>query len=129
MNRLTSVACSMIISCFLLPFSAGASKLAGCAAKRADIENQLRYAREHNNTHQISRLQTALDNNKASCTDAGLLLERQHKVAEKQRKVAEREQELAIAGETGDQEKIKQKEKKLTRAKKELAEAQSMLTR
>ncbi|EFR3947649.1 DUF1090 family protein [Salmonella enterica] len=35
-----------------------------------------------------------------------------------------REQELAIAGETGDQKKIKQKQKKLAQAKEELAEAQ-----
>ncbi|HEB6949752.1 TPA: DUF1090 domain-containing protein [Salmonella enterica subsp. enterica serovar Hvittingfoss] len=110
-------------------FSATAEGLTGCAAKRAEIENQLRYAKEHNNTRQISGLQAALNENEHHCTDAGLLLERQHKVAEKQRKVADREQELAIAGETGDQKKIRQKEKKLKQAKEELAEAQSELAR
>ncbi|EAQ6131937.1 DUF1090 domain-containing protein [Salmonella enterica] len=129
MSKLTVVSCGMVLSCLMLPFYAGADTLTGCTAKRADIENQIRYAKEHNNVHQTSRLQTALDKNKTSCTDEGLLLERKHKVAEKQRKVAEREQELAIAGETGDQEKIRQKEKKLKQAKEDLAAAQSELAR
>lgn len=129
MNKLPLISFAVLLSYPLLSLNTSASVLTGCAAKRADIENQLRYAREHNNSHQTTRLQMALDKNKASCTDAGLLQERQNKVAEKQRKVSEREQELAIAGETGDQKKIRQKEKKLAQAKEELAEAQSMLTR
>ncbi|EAO0949131.1 DUF1090 domain-containing protein [Salmonella enterica subsp. enterica serovar Newport] len=124
MNKLTLISFAVLLSSLLFSFNTSASVLTGCAAKRADIENQLQYAREHNNSHQITRLQMALDKNKANCTDAELLQERQNKVAEKQRKVSEREQELAIAGETGDQKKIKQKQKKLAQAKEELAEAQ-----
>ncbi|EGJ5260342.1 DUF1090 domain-containing protein [Salmonella enterica subsp. enterica serovar Typhimurium] len=129
MNKLTLISFAVVLSYPLFSLNTSAADLTGCAAKRADIENQLQYAREHNNSHQITRLQVALDKNKTNCTDAALSLERQHKIAEKQRKVAEREQELAIAGETGDQKQIKQKEKKLTKAKEELAEAQSLLTR
>ncbi|EAO1993198.1 DUF1090 domain-containing protein [Salmonella enterica] len=129
MNKIVLLPLVASLTGLTFSFSAAAEGLTGCAAKRASIENQIRYARKHNNIDQISGLQAALNKNEHHCTDAGLLLERQHKVAEKQRKVAEREQELALAGETGDQKKIRQKEKKLKQAKEELAKAQSELAR
>ncbi|HCM1954408.1 TPA: DUF1090 domain-containing protein [Salmonella enterica subsp. salamae serovar 9,46:z4,z24:z39:z42] len=125
MNKITVISSGVLFSWLILSISVGATDLAGCAAKRADIENQLRYAKAHNNIHKIAGLQAALNNNEDTCTDAGLLSERKRKIAEKQRKVMEREQELAAAGETGDLKKIKQKEKKLQKAQEELTKAQS----
>ncbi|HFK7185986.1 TPA: DUF1090 domain-containing protein [Serratia odorifera] len=109
--------------------ASAADTLTGCAAKRAEIEYQIGYAKAHNNTHQVAGLQAALDETERHCTDDGLLRQRQAKVAEKQSKVAEREHELQNARETGSQKKIKQKEKKLASAKEELTEAQQALSR
>ncbi|HEI8868028.1 DUF1090 domain-containing protein [Serratia sp. AKBS12] len=108
--------------------ASAADALTGCAAKRAEIEYQIGYAKAHNNVHQVAGLQAALDETVRNCTDDGLLRQRQAKVAEKQSKVAEREHELQNARETGSQKKIKQKEKKLASAKEELAEAQQALS-
>ena len=108
--------------------ASAADALTGCAAKRAEIEYQIGYAKAHNNTHQVAGLQAALDETVRNCTESGLLSQRQAKVAEKQSKVAEREHELQNARETGSQKKIRQKEKKLASAKEELAEAKEALT-
>lgn len=71
--------------------------LTGCAAKRSAIENQLEYARKHNNWGQIRGLEKALKENAAHCTDAGLKQAREAKVARRERKLAEAEAELKQA--------------------------------
>ncbi|MBS3046434.1 DUF1090 domain-containing protein [Enterobacter mori] len=100
-----------------------------CKAKQVDIENQISYARAHNNLSQISSLEKALKEVQAHCTDSKLYAERQEKVREKERKVAEREQELKSAEETGNRDKIRKKQKKLAKAYYELGEAKDALTR
>lgn len=104
-----------------------AGDLTGCTAKRAEIQRQIDYARAHNNMHRVAGLQAALTENEIHCTEAGLLRDRQNKVAEKVRKVAERNQEVRDAKETGNAKKIKQKEKKAAQAREELAEAEAEL--
>lgn len=121
------MSCTVALTSMILSSTANADELTGCTQKRTEIENQLRYARKHNNTFEIAGLQTALDKNNSNCTDEGVLLKKQNKIAENQRKVAERERELTFARKNGDQKKIKQKEKKLTQAKADLTEAQSQL--
>lgn len=91
------------------------------------MENQITYAREHNNTHQIAGLQKALREIEEHCTDPQLLRQRQLKIAEKEQKVAERQAELEQAKETGNPQKIAQKQKKLDHAREELQDAQLML--
>ncbi|EAA8755120.1 DUF1090 domain-containing protein [Salmonella enterica subsp. enterica serovar Lexington] len=104
-----------------------AGDLTGCMAKRADIQQQIDYARAHNNMHRVAGLQEALTENETHCTEVGLLRARQNKVAEKVRKVAERDQEVRDAIETGNAKKIKLKEKKAGQARDELAEAEAEL--
>lgn len=99
----------------------------GCAAKKQEVENQITYAREHNNTHRIAGLQKALRELEAHCDDPQLLKQRQLKITEKENKVAERQAELKRAHETGDLKKMAQKQKKLDRAREELQDAQNML--
>lgn len=99
----------------------------GCIAKKQEVENQITYAREHNNTHQIAGLQKALREIEEHCTDPQLLRQRQLKIAEKEQKVAERQAELEQAKETGNPQKIAQKQKKLDHAREELQDAQLML--
>lgn len=100
----------------------------GCAAKKLEVENQISYAREHNNTHQIAGLQKALREIAERCTDTQLLKQRQLKVEEKNRKVAKRQTELEQARETGNPKKMAQKQKKLDHAREELQDAQNALS-
>ncbi|EAA8118084.1 DUF1090 domain-containing protein [Salmonella enterica subsp. houtenae] len=106
---------------------AHAASPTGCAAKRLEVENQMSYAREHNNTHQIAGLQKALREIDEHCTDPQLLKQRQLKVEEKTRKVAERQTELDQARETGNPKKMAQKQKKLDHAREELQDARNAL--
>ncbi|EDC5554845.1 DUF1090 domain-containing protein [Salmonella enterica] len=111
----------------LLSIQSYATPPVGCAAKKQEVENQITYANEHNNTHQIAGLQKALREIEEHCTDPQLLRQRQLKIAEKEQKVAERQAELEQAKETGNPQKIAQKQKKLDHAREELQDAQLML--
>lgn len=116
----------------LLLLSSGsgyAETLTGCKAKQAEIENQISWAKAHNNLSQISGLEQALKEVQEHCTDSQLYAERQEKVREKERKVADREEELRSAKETGNMDKIRKKQKKLAEAHYELAEAKDALSR
>jgi len=115
---------------FPLTFTAAhaASALTGCAAKKQEIETQLSFARQHNNTHQVAGLETALREVNQNCTEGSLLKQRQEKVAEKKVKVQEREQELAKAKAEGrSASKIQKREDKLLNARQELKEAEQAL--
>lgn len=98
--------------------------LTGCAAKRSAIENQLEYARKHNNWGQIRGLETALKENAAHCTDISLKQERQAKVAKAKGEVAERKADLAQAQAKGDTDKIAKRERKLAESEAELKQAE-----
>lgn len=100
----------------------------GCEAKKQDIQQELKMAREHNNASQIAGLEKALREANEHCTDSGLLKARQDKVAEKQSKVQEREQDLREAQATGRHDKIEKQQRKLDDAREELKEAQDALS-
>lgn len=122
----------LALSLCLLPltFTAAhaASALTGCAAKKQEIETQLSFARQHNNSHQIAGLETALREVDQHCTEGSLLKQRQEKVAEKKVKVQEREQELAKAKAEGrSASKIQKREDKLSDARQALNEAEQAL--
>ena len=129
MKKILLPVCFCVLPALGYSFTAHAEALTGCAAKRAEIENQISYAKSHNNHHQVAGLEAALNETRLHCTEAGLLRERQQKVAEKERKVADREAELVSATETGNAKKIQRKKKKVAEAKEELQEAQSTLER
>ena len=82
----------LTFSLLLLPltFTAAhaASGLTGCAAKKQEIETQLSFARQHNNTHQVAGLEKALSEVNQNCTESSLLKQRQEKVAEKKLKAS-----------------------------------------
>jgi hypothetical protein len=63
----------------------------GCAAKRAEVVEQIKYADAHGNNSQKAGLEKALKEIDQHCTNEGLLADRQQKVSEKQAKVAERD--------------------------------------
>lgn len=119
--------CFAVASALTLSHSATASELTGCAAKEQEIQQQIEYAKAHNNSNRLSGLETALSKLRSNCTDASLQKERREKVEEKQRKVREREEELKEAQQTGREEKIEKKRQKLAEAQQELATAKSEL--
>ncbi|EAQ5054782.1 DUF1090 domain-containing protein [Salmonella enterica] len=100
----------------------------GCAAKKQEVKNQISYAREHNDIHQIAGLQKALREIEEHCTESQLLKQRQLKIAEKEKKVTERQAELERVRKTGNPEKMTQKKIKLDQARQELQDAQNMLS-
>lgn len=101
----------------------------GCEAKRQSIEQQIDYARAHNNDHRVAGLQKALSEVKENCTDEGLRAERKADIREKEQKVEERRRELAEAKADGRTDKISKKQRKLEEAQAELEEAKSMLNK
>jgi Protein of unknown function (DUF1090) len=103
------------------------SGLTGCAAKKADIEQQIDYAKAHNNSHRVAGLEKALAEVSANCTDASLRAQREADVRKKEQKVTEREQELTEAQGSGRADKIKKKQEKLEDAKEELNAAKAEL--
>jgi hypothetical protein len=105
------------------------SDLTGCAAKKADIQQQIDYAKAHNNSYRIAGLEKALSEVSANCTDASLRAEREDDVRKKEQKVAEREQELTEAKATGRADKIQKKQEKLDEAEHELADAKAELNK
>lgn len=117
--------CIFALSLFSTQASAA---LTGCAGKKQEIEQQLKYAQQHGNTHRIAGLEKALREVNENCTDSGLLKERQEKVAEKKEEVMEREQELREAKADGRPDKIEKRMKKLDEARDELKEAEAALS-
>lgn len=103
--------------------------LKGCAAKEANIQQQLDYAKAHNNSGRITGLEKALSEVRAHCTDTSLQAQREDTVRQKEEKVAERQQELKEAQASGRSDKIEKKERKLQEAQDELAEAKAALQR
>ncbi|WP_435947959.1 DUF1090 domain-containing protein [Dryocola sp. BD586] len=121
-----------IIAVFLLSsapaFSALAqAELKGCEAKKYNIQQEIAYAKTHDNTHRVAGLEKAYAEVVANCTDASLRLEREADIRKKEQKVAEREQELAEAQASGRADKIKKKAHKLEEAKDELSAAKAEL--
>ncbi|TBU88183.1 DUF1090 domain-containing protein [Pseudomonas dryadis] len=98
-----------------------------CAAKEADIEQQIRIAEEAGQSGRVRGLNTALQQVRSHCTDAGLQRELQDKVNEARAEVREREADLREAELDGDADKIAKRQAKLEEARSELQEAEAAL--
>lgn len=129
MKQLKTVLAAMLVFTPVFSTLAAPQAATGCKAKRQDIEQQIEYARAHNNDHRVAGLQKALSELKDNCTDEGLRAEREADVREKAQKVEERRQELAEAQADGRTDKISKKQRKLEEAQAELDEAKSMLNK
>lgn len=127
MNKRTFLAVIVTMS---VPFSALADDaLTGCAAKRYNIEQQIRQAETHENSYRLDGLKKAYAEVVATCTDASLKKEREADILKKQQKVSEREQELQEANASGRADKIAKKRAKLEEARAELLAAEAELTK
>ncbi|KJK09000.1 MULTISPECIES: DUF1090 domain-containing protein [Pseudomonas] len=101
--------------------------LTGCAAKRSAIENQLKQARQYNNSNQIAGLERALSKVNTYCTDGDLHKEREQKVLDARHEVNQRTKDLDKAMRKGDAEKINKRKDKLAESKQELQQALDQL--
>ncbi|MFX2609592.1 DUF1090 domain-containing protein [Enterobacter mori] len=127
MNKKAVVTLAMLLA---LPLSADAeSALTGCAAKRDNIEQQIRYAEPHGNAYRVEGLKKAYVEVVANCSDESLKKEREADVLKKQQKLIEREQELEEANASGRTDKIAKKKAKLEEARAELKEAEAELAK
>ncbi len=98
-----------------------------CEAKRQDIQTQIEYAKAAGNSNQLAGLQTALEENTAHCTDAGLLRQQEKKVLDAKSEVSKRQTDLDKAMKKGDPDKINKRKDKLAESRKELQDEQAKL--
>ena len=98
-----------------------ASAAESCADKRASIEKEISYARQHNNTFKLAGLQKALDEVNTHCTAASVRNDAQQavrkaekKLSEKQNDLREAEQDLNQAIARDNKSKINKYQEKVT---------------
>ncbi|QWZ81680.1 MULTISPECIES: DUF1090 domain-containing protein [Aeromonas] len=111
----------------LLAGQAFGSEAVGCKARLQAVNDQLVFAKAHNNTGQIAGLEQAARNIKANCTDEGLLKEQKERVNKLRGEVDERLLELQEARVSGKPDKIADKQSKLEQAQTDLLTAQREL--
>lgn len=94
-----------------------------CEDKIKSIENEISYAKEHNNKNRLNGLEKALEKTKANCTDENLAEKRADEIADKQKDIDEAQEELDEAISKGKSaDKIMKKQKKLEEKTRELQE-------
>lgn len=103
------------------------SVLTGCAAKIANIENELSIAQTQGHDGKVKGLKRALRAAK-KCDDATLRAEREEEVREAADKVSEREEELQEEMREGDADDIAKARRKLAEAQADLTEAKAELS-
>ncbi|HHQ4689406.1 DUF1090 domain-containing protein [Aeromonas veronii] len=118
---------SVGIGLLLLAGHAYGSEAVGCKARLQAVNDQLVFAKAHNNAGQIAGLEQAARNIKANCTDEGLLKEQKELVHKLRGEVDERLLELQEARVSGKPEKIAKQQAKLEESQTRMLEAQREL--
>jgi chromosome segregation ATPase len=111
----------------LLAGSVSVAATEDCGTRANAIQTQLDAARQFGNTAQAARLQIALAEVKARCTDAGQVRRAQRKVDEKQRDVRKAEDEIREAEARLSEAQARGDSKKIAKAQKKLADKRSKL--
>ena len=105
---------------FISPALAESVENPACARKAAAIETQLKYAEVGGNKHRVRGLERALHATRKNCTDAGLIQDREHDIAEQEKKLEDIRQDIKEKERAGRFDKVRKLERKLTRERKEL---------
>lgn len=98
-----------------------------CQYRAAEIQNQINYARQHDNVHRERGLERALANVQMHCRDADLLRDVQEDIREQEEDIQERLDEIAEKRAEGRQDKVEKLEKKLERDRAKLEQLQDEL--
>lgn len=115
----------VLMSVMLMP-ALGLAAPKTCVEKQAAIEQDISYAKEHQQTERVSGLETALKNLKDHCSDAQLKKEYDKKVEKKQTKLEKATRELDAAVKAGKSDKkIQSRKDKVEKAKAELEKARA----
>ncbi|MGR1255500.1 DUF1090 domain-containing protein [Aeromonas veronii] len=118
---------SVGIGLLLLAGQAFGSEAVGCKARLQAVNDQLVFAKAHNNAGQIAGLEQAARNIKANCTDEGLLREQKARVHQLRGEVDERLLALQEARVSGKPEKIAKQQARLEESQTRMLEAQREL--
>ena len=126
MNRLATIALTLLLAAASVGASAADTQLAGCAAKRESIRSELQQAQAQGLSDKVAGLTRALDEVNAHCRDSTLIERHNKKVLKAQAKVNQTERSLRLAQEANKEpKKIAKLEGKLEKAKAELAALQA----
>lgn len=101
----------------------------GCAARKAAVQQQMKYAEAYHNYGEKTRLKLALEDIDNNCSEEGLRAQRQQRVLEKQQRVDQRKADLEQARVRGDLQRIANKQQRLEHAERELQEAKDAMNR
>ena len=129
----TLTALSMTLLSLLAINAASAAET--CADKRAAIENQMSYARQHNNSFQLAGLQKALDEVNTHCTPESVrhdarddITRTEKKLADKKQDLREAEDDLNQAIARGNSSKIKKYREKVAEKKQDIEKLNRQLS-
>lgn len=121
----------------LLALSANYASAAGndCAAKRAEIENQITQAKAYNNANRVAGLETALSQLNANCTTSGLIDNAQDKVNKLEQKISEKKDDITEieadrqkASAKGDAKKVAKYDEKIIDKRSEIIDLEAELS-
>lgn len=91
-----------------------------CDQKASELERQIQYAKEAGNNHRVAGLEKALSAVRKNCTDAGLIREMKHDIAEQEDDIDEILEDIREKESEGRYDKVKSLERKLERERAEL---------
>lgn len=128
MKRITV---AMSVFAALMSFSSVAAQecsgLSGCEAKVCQIEKQIEFAKQHNNSNKEAGLQKALTEVKDHCTVGGLKDDLQDDIDDVMDDLAEHQDDLAEAIQEQELDKVEKYKQKIAEDKQELEQLKAEL--
>ena len=114
-----------LLSLAALFFTQQALAVQTCAQKEAALNEQLSYAQQHNNRHQVAGLKKALAEVKENCTAASVRHDAEQDVEKLQRKLKEKQQNLQESREDLQKAITKNDAEKIAKYRGKIAEKQA----
>ncbi|MBT0717489.1 DUF1090 domain-containing protein [Rosenbergiella epipactidis] len=96
-----------------------------CAQKEAALNEQLGYAQQHNNSHQVAGLKKALAEVKENCTASSVRQDAEQDVEKLQRKLKEKQQDLQESQQDLQKATAKNNAEKMAKYRGKIAEKQA----
>ncbi|WKX26115.1 DUF1090 family protein [Tatumella ptyseos] len=96
-----------------------------CAQKEAALNEQLSYAQQHNNSHQVAGLKKALAEVKENCTASSVRHDAEQDVEKLQRKLKEKQQDLQESQQDLQKATAKNNAEKMAKYRGKIAEKQA----
>ena len=123
-----SLVALLAISPVMAGSSANCSTLKGCEQKICELEMQQRMAKQSGDTNQITSVQMALDNTRASCSNTLLKDSLTAKLAEANQDLVRYQADLQQAEQDGQKDKMPKYRKKLDEVTSEINRLKQQLS-